>query len=80
MRILAIRPTAGGKTLAVFDVEISEHLRIYNLLLRSTPAGARTIAPKAAGKHAASFHPVLAEQISAAAVAALGGRAANAEH
>lgn len=80
MRILSIRPTAGAKTLAYFDVEIGDHLRIYNLQLRQTPGGLRTVAPNACGKHAATFHPILAEQITAAAVAAHGGRVANAQH
>jgi hypothetical protein len=82
MKILAIRPAppgAGTKTLAHFDVEISEHLRLYNLTLRETGTGKlRTIAPNAAGKHCATFHPVLAEQITRAAAAVLdGGHAAS---
>lgn len=79
MRILSIRPTAGPKVLAYFDLEVSEHLRIFNLMLRRGGDGkVRTIAPNACGKHAASFHPELAEQISQAAAAALeGGHAAH---
>ena len=79
MKILNLRPAVGPKTLAYFDVEIGEHLRIYNLMLRRTDDGKlRTVAPNACGKHAATFHPVLGEQISQAAAAALsGGRAAN---
>ena len=76
MRILSIRPAAGTKTLAYFDVEISEHLRLYNLQLREIPGGMRTVAPTAAGKHAATFHPILAERITQAAAAALKGHAA----
>lgn len=81
MRIISIRPTAGSKTLAYFDVEMGEHLRLYNLQLRQTPVGLRTVAPNACGKHAATFHPILAEQITTAAAAALnGGPAAHARH
>jgi hypothetical protein len=81
MKVISIRPTAGAKTLAYFDVEMGEHLRLYNLQLRQTPVGLRTVAPNACGKHAATFHPTLAEQITAAAAAALnGGHAANARH
>ncbi|MEO4000332.1 hypothetical protein [Mesorhizobium sp. CAU 1732] len=79
-RVLAIRPApdGAGKVLATFDVEIGDHLRIYNLQLRQSPAGLRTIAPNACGKHAATFHPVLAEQITKAAEAALGSHTADA--
>ncbi|WP_287322429.1 hypothetical protein [Mesorhizobium sp.] len=79
MKILEIRPTAGSKTLAYFDIELGEHLRIYNLMLRRGLDGKlRTLAPNACGKHSATFHPILAEQISQAAAAAFnGGRAAN---
>ena len=80
MRILDIRPQHGSGLLAVFDVEMNEHLRLYNLELRRAPNGrVRTFAPKAGPKHAASFHPFLAEQMTRAAEAALGGHTANAE-
>ena len=80
MNILSIWPAAGEKELAYFDVEIGPHLRLYGLVLRRTPNGRlRTFAPKVSGKHAASFHPELAEQITAAATAALEGRVANAD-
>lgn len=77
MRILDIQPQYGPSAIACFDVELSEHLRLYNLVLRRTPDGrTRTYAPNAAGKHVATFHPILAQQITDAAVAALNGRAA----
>lgn len=77
MNILSIRPAVGAKELAYFDVEIGPHLRLYGLVLRTSADGRpRTFAPKISGKHAASFHPELADQITAAAVAALEGRAA----
>lgn len=78
MKILDVRPPGRPKDLAVFDIEMGPHLRLYNLTLRRSPDGRlRTIAPNAAGKHSASFHPELAEQITRAAVAAMGGHAAN---
>jgi hypothetical protein len=78
MQILAIRQVAGAKDIAFYDVEITPHLRLFNVLLRKSPDGRlRSFAPKAFGKHAASFHPDLAEQMTQAAVAALKSRAAN---
>lgn len=77
MEVLSIRPAVGTKTLAYFDLAIGDHLRLYNLQLRTTPGGPRIVAPKACGKHAATFHPALAEQITRAAVAALGGPTAD---
>lgn len=79
--ILSIRPTpngVGSRTLAHFDVELG-HIRVFGLLLREFADGTRrTIAPNAAGRHAATFHPETAEKITAAASAALGGLTANA--
>ncbi|MET3523737.1 hypothetical protein [Mesorhizobium abyssinicae] len=73
MKILSIRPLLQGSGAeARFDVEINEHLRLFGLLLKRTTNGLRTHAPNSCGKHTATFHPVLAEQITAAAVAALG--------
>lgn len=73
MRILSIRPLQGVGAEARFDVEINEHLRLFGLLLKRTANGLRTHAPHSCGKHTASFHPTLAKQITAAAVAALEG-------
>lgn len=71
MRILSIRREAGSGTLARFDVEISPELRMYNMVLRSADGGKfRSYPPNAHGKHVATFHPALAEQITQAAVAA----------
>ncbi|MEF2548528.1 hypothetical protein VQ045_15315 [Aurantimonas sp. E1-2-R+4] len=80
MLILNVRPTFGEKVLATFDLELGGNLRLYNMALRRTPDGRlRSVAPKALGKHAATFAPDLADQISRAAHAALeGGRAAHA--
>lgn len=77
MQILSIRPAAGASTLAVFDVELTPHLRLFNMVLKRGPDGCpRTYAPKVSGKHAASFHPELAQQITNAAAAAFKERAA----
>ncbi|MGV8939812.1 MAG: hypothetical protein ACOH2J_22065 [Allorhizobium sp.] len=81
MRIIDVRPASRPADLAIFDVEIGPHLRLFNIALRRTPDGRhRILAPNAWGKHSASFHPELAEQITQAAVAALGGSVANAEN
>jgi hypothetical protein len=75
VKILQIRALRSGKDIATFDVAITEHLRLFNLTLRRNEQGAlRSHSPKACGKHVASFHPELSEKITAAAVAALGGR------
>lgn len=74
MRILSIHPTHGAVAKARFDVEINEHLRLYGLILKYTSNGhPRTQAPRTNSGHSATFHPVLASQITAAAVAALEG-------
>jgi hypothetical protein len=74
MRILNIRPSHSPGALAHFDVEVTEHLRLFNLTLRHSKDGAlRAFSPKACGKHAATFHPILAQQIIEAAKAALEG-------
>jgi hypothetical protein len=81
MRILEIRRAHGPSAIAHFDIELSEHLRLFNLTLRCTPDGRlRTYAPNSCGKHSASFHPILAQQITDAAAAALGGSAAHARY
>lgn len=78
LRILSIRPEAGTSMCARFDLEVTPHLRIFNLVLRRISGGQyRSYAPNACGKHSASFHPDLAEKITTAAVAALQERAAN---
>lgn len=78
MQILAIRQVAGPKDVAVYDVEITPYLRLFNILLRKSPDGRlRSFAPKAFGKHSASFHPELAEQMTQAAIAALKRQVAN---
>lgn len=72
MKILDIRPVSGAGAEARFDVEINENLRLFGLLLKRSRSGAlRTYSPNNCGRHTASFHPSLATQITAAAVAAL---------
>lgn len=78
MQILNVRPPGRPNDLAVFDVAIGPHLRIFNLALRRTADGRlRILAPNACGKHSVSFHPELADQITKAAAAAVGGSTAH---
>jgi len=73
VRILDIRRGAGNE-IATFDIELSPHLRMFNMILRRTEDGrVRSFPPKVKGKHCASLHPALAEQITAAAKVALAG-------
>lgn len=75
-KILAIRPAAaaaGGRTIAVFDVQATEHIRLFNLRLVETPDGRHlTYPPNAMGERTATFSPSLATEITRAASAALG--------
>jgi hypothetical protein len=78
MQILAIRPDRGARgktrTLALFDIAINEHCRLYNLRLIEAPDGRRLCyAPNAHGTRTATFTPELASAITAAASAALNG-------
>lgn len=78
MEILNLRPPYRPQDEALFDVQIGPHLRIYNLALRRLPNGHhRVLAPNAAGKHSASFHPELANAIAKAVLAKLGGQRAD---
>lgn len=78
MKVISIRPAAGPKCIAIFDLQVGDHLRLNNLMLRRLPDGQlRTVASNAGGRHAVTFHPALAEQISKAAAAALGGPVAH---
>ncbi|MCP3412739.1 hypothetical protein NLM16_01340 [Bradyrhizobium brasilense] len=67
MKILSIRPAPpGGSTLARFDLELNEHLRLYNLGLRQRGNGrCWTVAPNAFQERtagfSASFNKALAE-------------------
>ena len=82
MHILNLRrQPAGSRTLAVFDVQLNEQLRLCGLALKRSAEGAlRTWAPRTGDRHAVSMHPDLASQITRAAEAALKGAAANVGH
>jgi hypothetical protein len=43
MQILGIRPETGGRTLARFDLQLVDGVRLYNLKLMERPNGARRI-------------------------------------
>jgi hypothetical protein len=84
VRILSIVPcptyadTERFPCVARFDVEVEGRLRLYNLRLLRAPDGTHlTYAPSAAGKRCATFTPDFAKELTAAAMAALGGRTAN---
>lgn len=73
MQILSIRPEAGGRTLARFDLQLVDGVRMYNLKLAEKPDGSRRVfAPNAFGGPAATFTTEIAEQIVRAASDALG--------
>jgi hypothetical protein len=76
MRILSIRPAPpgdGGRTLARFDLQLVDGVRLYNLKLAEKPDGRRRVfAPSAFGSAAATFQTDIAEKIVRAASAALG--------
>jgi hypothetical protein len=72
MHILSIRRSYAPSEIALFDIEITEHLRLFNVALTRNSAGElRSFAPDARGKRAATFHPTLGRMITDAAVAAL---------
>ena len=78
MQILEMRPPTRPRDAAMFDIQIGQDLRLYNLILRAAGGGRfRILAPNAFGKHSATFAPQLAAEITKAAVAAMGGRKAN---
>jgi len=79
MNILAIRPAPpGGDFVARFDVELHDRLRLFGLTLKRGRDGCmRVFAPNCAGRHAASFHPDLSNELAQAAVAALGSADAH---
>ncbi|WP_165405337.1 hypothetical protein [Bradyrhizobium genosp. SA-3] len=59
MRIVDIRPSPpGSTTLARFDLQLNDHLRLYNLGLRQRgDEPARVIAPNAFQQRVATFSP-----------------------
>lgn len=71
--VLAMRPspTGDGRTVASFDIEVGP-FRFFGLLLRRYHDGNfRTFSPNANGRHAVTFHPEIAKQITPAAVGSL---------
>ncbi|PDT72706.1 hypothetical protein [Bradyrhizobium sp. C9] len=73
MKILSIRQSPpGGSTLARFDLELNDHLRLYNLALRQRGEGrCWTVAPNAFHERTAAFGEQFNRAISDLALAAL---------
>ncbi|MET4296741.1 hypothetical protein ACVW1A_007908 [Bradyrhizobium sp. LB1.3] len=59
MKFLSLRPApSGGSTLARFDLELNDHLRLYNLALRQRgDEPAHVMAPNAFQERTAGFSP-----------------------
>lgn len=59
----------SGATIAVFDANITDEVRVNGLVLRRSSDGQlRSFAPQLRGERVAHFAPSLAERITAAAV------------
>ncbi|RAZ84202.1 hypothetical protein DPM33_32290 [Mesorhizobium hawassense] len=74
MKILNIRPEPPGcgNVIARVDVEIDEHIRLFNLKVSRRPEGGFAVfAPNANGARAATFSRYLVDKIATAAVAVL---------
>ncbi|MDE5459833.1 hypothetical protein [Bradyrhizobium sp. CSS354] len=73
MQILDIRPSPpGSTTLARFDLQLNDHLRLYNLGLRQSGKGrCWTVAPNAFSERTAAFGEQFNRAISDMALAAL---------
>ncbi|WP_312942363.1 hypothetical protein [Agrobacterium pusense] len=68
---------SAARTIAKFTVDL-DGVRLFGLLLRELPDGSRrTIAPNIGGRHSVTFRRDIAEQLTAAASNALGGRIAE---
>lgn len=73
MQILNMRPALSGdgryRTLAHFDAELDNRIRIYGMRLLEADDGRRlTYAPSSGGRRFATFDPALAAEITAAAL------------
>ena len=78
MQVINLRAPYRPQDLAEFDLQVGPHLRIFSLSIRRLADGRyRILAPNAAGKHSASFHPVLCAEIVDAVLTAMGGSTAN---
>ncbi|MFD1744049.1 hypothetical protein ACFSE1_01110 [Rhizobium helianthi] len=76
MKILSIRPCdEGGNTLALFDAQLSDDIRMFGLKLVKTPRGPRVYAPSTRASNVATFAPDFAAALARAAQAALYGEA-----
>ncbi len=75
MKVLNIRPAReGSSAVARFDLELTDQVRLFGLVLKCNEAGQmRIFAPKSGGVHAASFNPEIATEITLAACAAIKG-------
>lgn len=73
MRIIDIRPSPpGSTTLARFDLELNEHLKLFNLALRQRQGDRSwTVAPNAFQDRTAAFGEQFNRAISDMAFAAL---------
>ena len=74
MKVLSVRPgpPCSGNTLARVDIELDGHLRLFNLkVVRRSAGGHAVYAPNALGAKTATFSIELANQIAAAATAAM---------
>lgn len=81
MHILSIRPAppGTGRTVALFDIALTNELRLYDVRLIQTEDGRYlSYAPNSHGRRTATFAPSLANEISRAASAAL--REGTAQH
>lgn len=70
MRVIDMRPDgytamSGARTLALFDLEMTGGVRLYNILYRELPGGEkRVVAPNAMGKRSATFDLPTAREIT----------------
>lgn len=74
MRIINCRPEppGSGNVIARVDVEIDEHIRLFNLKVSQRPEGGYAVfSPNSMGCRSATFSRYLVKQIAIAAVAAL---------
>jgi hypothetical protein len=73
LKILSVRPgPPGSTTLARFDLELNDHLRLYNLALRQRPGDRSwTVAPNAFSERTAAFGEQFNRAISDLALAKL---------
>lgn len=73
MKILSIRPAPpGGSTLARFDLELNQHIRLFNLALRQRgDEPAHVMAPNAFNERVAGFSASFNKALSELALKSL---------